>query len=50
LTWGLPHILSKGSLYVGLIGLLQSLLYGFLYGKTRSGLPVWLAWMGVVTF
>jgi hypothetical protein len=50
LTWGLPHILSKGSLYIGLVGLLQSLLYGFLYGKTRSGLPVWLAWMGVVTF
>jgi hypothetical protein len=49
LTWGLPHILSKGSLYIGLIGLLQSLFYGFLYGKTRSGLPVWLAWMGVVT-
>ena len=49
LTWGLPHILSKGSLYVGLMGLLQSLLYGFLYGKTRSGLPIWLAWMGVVT-
>jgi hypothetical protein len=50
LTWGLPHILSKGSLYVGLVGLAQSLLYGLLYGKTRSGLPVWLAWMGVVTF
>jgi hypothetical protein len=48
-TWGLPHILSKGSLYIGLVGLLQSLFYGFLYGKTRSGLPVWLAWMGVVT-
>jgi hypothetical protein len=50
LTWGLPHILSKGSLYVGLAGLLQSLLYGFLYGKTRSGLPTWLAWMGFLTF
>ena len=46
LTWGLPHILSKGSLYVGLAGMLQSLLYGFLHGKTRSGLPTWLAWMG----
>jgi hypothetical protein len=50
LTWGLPHILSKGSLYVGLAGLLQSLLYGFLYGKTHSGLPGWLAWMGFLTF
>lgn len=49
LTWGLPHILSKGSLYVGLAGLLQSLLYGFLYGKARSGLPVWLSWMGFLT-
>jgi hypothetical protein len=49
LTWGLPHILSKGSLYIGLIGLLQSLLYGVLYGKTRSGLPTWLAWMGFIT-
>jgi hypothetical protein len=50
LTWGLPHILSKGSLYVGLAGLLQSLLYGLLYGVTGSGLPVWLAWMGFLTF
>jgi hypothetical protein len=50
LTWGLPHILSKGSLYIGLAGMLQSLLYGFLYGKTRSGLPTWLAWMGFLTF
>jgi hypothetical protein len=50
LTWGLPHILSKGSLYVGLAGLLQSVLYGLLYGKTRSGLPAWLAWMGFLTF
>jgi len=45
LTWGLPHILSKGSLYVGLVGVLQSLLYGLLQGKTRSGVPTWLAWM-----
>jgi hypothetical protein len=50
LTWGLPHIPSKGSLCIGLAGLLQSLLYGFLYGKSRSGLPVWLAWMGFLTF
>jgi hypothetical protein len=46
LTWGLPHILSKGSLYVGLAGMLQSLLYGLLQGKSRSGVPTWLAWMG----
>jgi hypothetical protein len=46
LTWGLPHILSKGSLYVGLAGLLQSLVYGLLQGKSRSGVPTWLAWMG----
>jgi hypothetical protein len=46
LTWGLPHILSKGSLYVGLVGVLQSLLYGLLQRKSRSGLPTWLAWMG----
>jgi hypothetical protein len=50
LTWGLPHILSKGSLYVGLAGVLQSLLYGLLYGRTRSALPIWLAWMGFLTF
>jgi hypothetical protein len=46
LTWGLPHILSKGSLYVGLAGMLQSLLYGLLQSKSRSGVPTWLAWMG----
>lgn len=45
LTWGLPHILSKGSLYVGLAGMLQSLVYGLLQGKSRSGVPTWLAWM-----
>jgi hypothetical protein len=45
LTWGLPHILSQGSLYVGLVGMLQSLLYGYLQGKSRSGVPTWLAWM-----
>ena len=50
LTWGLPHILSKGTLYIGLASMLQSLLYGFLYGKTRSGLPTWLSWMGFLTF
>jgi hypothetical protein len=49
LTWGLPHILTKGSLTIGLVGILQSLLYGFLYGKTRSGLPPWLAWMGFLS-
>jgi hypothetical protein len=46
LTWGLPHILSQGSIYVGLAGVLQSLLYGWLHGKSRSGVPTWLAWMG----
>jgi hypothetical protein len=46
LTWGLPHILSQGSIYVGLAGMLQSLVYGLLQGKSRSGVPTWLAWMG----
>jgi hypothetical protein len=46
LTWGLPHILSKGSIYMGLAGMLQSLLYGLLQGKSRSAVPTWLAWMG----
>jgi hypothetical protein len=49
-TWGLPHILSTGSLTIGLMGLAQGLLYGVLYGMSGSGLPIWLAWMGFLTF
>jgi hypothetical protein len=41
-------VLAKGSLFVGLVGMLQSLLYGFLQGKTRSGVPTWLAWMALL--
>jgi hypothetical protein len=50
LTWGLAHILSKGALDVGLSSLLMAMLLGFLHGRTRSGLPPWLAWMGFLTF
>jgi hypothetical protein len=45
LTWGLAHTLTQGSLAVGLLGLLQAIVLGWLYGRTRSGLPPLLAWM-----
>jgi len=45
LSWGLAHALTQGSLAVGLLGLLQAIVFGWLYGRTRSGLPPLSAWM-----
>lgn len=42
---GLAHALTQGSLTIGLLGLLQAIVFGWLYGRARSGLPPLLAWM-----
>lgn len=40
LTWGLVHILTKGSLMIGIIGVFVSLLFGFVYLLAKKNIYI----------